>query len=76
MPGARGVSCEGGPSLNGSLLAAGLVDEVCVTRSPLLVGGVSARLAVGPEIGPDRFDLAHLLVDAEQFVFARWVRTR
>lgn len=31
--------CEGGPTLNGQLFAAGLVDELCVTIAPTLVGG-------------------------------------
>ena len=30
--GSRSCSCEGGPSLNGQLVAAGLVDELCLTR--------------------------------------------
>lgn len=33
------VLCEGGPTLNGLLAAAGLVDELCVTVTPALVGG-------------------------------------
>ncbi|MGQ0743655.1 MAG: dihydrofolate reductase family protein [Acidimicrobiales bacterium] len=38
------VLAEGGPVLNASLAEAGLVDEVCLTVSPLLVGGASARI--------------------------------
>lgn len=40
--GQRGLAhllCEGGPSLFTDLLTAGLVDELCLTTSPLLVGG-------------------------------------
>ncbi len=37
--GARVVLCEGGPSLIGQLVADDLVDESCLTISPLLVGG-------------------------------------
>ncbi len=39
---ARGLGrilCEGGPTLFGALIGAGLVDELCVTVSPLLAGG-------------------------------------
>jgi riboflavin biosynthesis pyrimidine reductase len=46
--GERGVSlvlCEGGPTLNGQLLSAGLVDEVCLTISPVLVGGRGPRIS-------------------------------
>ncbi|MGI8801976.1 MAG: dihydrofolate reductase family protein [Solirubrobacteraceae bacterium] len=37
--GVRSVVCEGGPTLNGELVAAGLVDELFLSISPLLVGG-------------------------------------
>lgn len=38
--GLSAILCEGGPTLNGALLAAGLVDEVHLTLAPQLVGGV------------------------------------
>src|SRR5690606_3806421 len=44
--GAEVVLCEGGPTVNGQLVAAGLVDEWCVTYSPRLVGGPAPRSAV------------------------------
>jgi riboflavin biosynthesis pyrimidine reductase len=47
--GAEVVLAEGGPHLNGELVAAGLVDEWCLTVAPLLAGGASDRAAVGPE---------------------------
>ncbi len=37
--------CEGGPTLNGQLLSAGLVDEICLTLSPVLVGGSGPRIS-------------------------------
>ncbi len=42
--GAGLVLCEGGPTLNGQLLADGLVDELCLTVSPALVGGLGKRI--------------------------------
>jgi riboflavin biosynthesis pyrimidine reductase len=42
--GARSVLAEGGPTLNGALAAAGLLDEVCVTLSPVLVGAEAKRI--------------------------------
>ena len=45
--GASVVLAEGGPALNGQLLAAGLLDEVCWTISPTLAGGDSSRMAKG-----------------------------
>jgi riboflavin biosynthesis pyrimidine reductase len=35
----RTLLCEGGPGLNRALIAAGVVDELLLTLSPLLVGG-------------------------------------
>lgn len=67
------VLCEGGPSLNGQLLAAGLVDEINLTISPLLAGGRSARVAVGPPAGPTPLSLAHLWA-ADAVLLARYVR--
>jgi riboflavin biosynthesis pyrimidine reductase len=43
--GARLVLCEGGPGINGQLLEAGLVDELCLTLSPALVGGLGKRIS-------------------------------
>jgi riboflavin biosynthesis pyrimidine reductase len=43
--GVRLVLCEGGPTLNGQLLNAGLVDEICLTLSPVLVGGRGPRIS-------------------------------
>lgn len=40
------VTCEGGPTLNAGLLRAGVVDELCVTVAPQLVGmPLAPRLA-------------------------------
>lgn len=47
--GLRRVLCEGGPSLFGDLVAAGAVDELCLTVAPLLAGGTAGRIARGPE---------------------------
>ncbi len=41
------ILCEGGPHLFGALYAANLVDEVCLTLSPLLTGPGSGRIIAG-----------------------------
>ncbi|EGD42206.1 riboflavin biosynthesis protein RibD C- domain protein [Nocardioidaceae bacterium Broad-1] len=46
--GLRHVLCEGGPSLLGSLLEAGLVDELCHTITPKLLAGDGRRIVTGP----------------------------
>lgn len=71
--GVRTVLAEGGPKLNGDLVAAGLVDELDLTVAPLLVGGDSDRVAVGPEVAPRGMALAHLW-EADGFLFARYTR--
>jgi 5-amino-6-(5-phosphoribosylamino)uracil reductase len=42
----RSVLCEGGPTLNASLLPYGLVDELFLTISPTLAGGADALTIV------------------------------
>ena len=45
--GARTVLAEGGPTLNGELARARLLDELCVTLSPLLASGDAKRIIAG-----------------------------
>ncbi|WP_246115835.1 dihydrofolate reductase family protein [Trebonia kvetii] len=42
------ILAEGGPSLNAQLAAAGLIDEVCLTVSPLLAFGDASGSWPGP----------------------------
>lgn len=46
--------CEGGPSLNRSLLAADLVDELFVTVAPKLVAGSGPGITAGDALDPPR----------------------
>lgn len=57
------VLCEGGPHLFGSLAAAGDVDELFLTLSPLLVGPGPGRIIAGAPIVPRRMRLRHALTD-------------
>jgi len=73
--GAEGVAsvlCEGGPTLNRALAADGLLDELCLTVSPLLVGGAGPRMLAGaaPAPGGVRMRL-HAAYEDEGFVFLR-----
>ncbi|MEV6965297.1 dihydrofolate reductase family protein [Hamadaea sp. NPDC051192] len=67
------VLCEGGPSLVGTLEAAGAVDELCLTISPVLAGPGGTRITAGPPSPPQRMELAHLLTDGE-LLFTRYTR--
>ena len=49
--GARMVLIEGGPTINGQLIAADLIDEWCLTIGPELIGGTSHRAAFSPPPG-------------------------
>jgi len=46
--GRRRILCEGGPRLLTDLLAAGLVDELCLTLAPVLVAGAAPKITHGP----------------------------
>lgn len=50
----RRVLLEGGPSLLGAALDAGVVDELALTWSPLLVGGDATRIVHGPLLSGSR----------------------
>lgn len=65
------VLLEGGPTLLGGFAAASRIDEVCLTISPLLVGGEGPRVAHG---GPARLRLrpAHL-VECGGALLGRWL---
>lgn len=72
----RYVQCEGGPSLNGAMLDADLIDEINVTTSPMLVGGAGPRLTNGAGAHTTRFTLAQLVADDESYLYGRWLRQR
>ncbi len=50
--GFRRVLCEGGPQLLAGMLAADVVDELCLTLAPILVGGNAPRIAHGGAVQP------------------------
>ncbi|WP_405610195.1 pyrimidine reductase family protein [Streptomyces sp. NBC_01511] len=65
---------EGGPRLLGQFVAAGVLDELCLTVSPLLAVGDAQRIAGGQRLAdPERFALAAVLEEAG-FLFTRYRR--
>ena len=75
--GVRSILCEGGPHLNGSLLAAGLVDELFLTTAPVLAGGADPLTIVegyAPE-EPVALELVWLLAAGSE-LFARYALAR
>jgi riboflavin biosynthesis pyrimidine reductase len=72
--GLRSVLAEGGPSLNGQLAAAGLVDELCLTLAPRLIGGQSKRVLDSPLLAtPDGLRLGSVC-EQDGFLFLRYLR--
>lgn len=67
------VLCEGGPHLFGALVAADLVDEMCLTVSPVLEGGDAGRAATGSPQATRRMRLAHVLT-TDDMVMLRYLR--
>jgi 5-amino-6-(5-phosphoribosylamino)uracil reductase len=73
----RSVLCEGGPTLNASLVPYGLVDELFLTISPLLAGGADALTILAGQPLPDLQGLGLLSVmRAEDELFLRYAFRR
>ncbi|MEU2321646.1 pyrimidine reductase family protein [Streptomyces althioticus] len=65
---------EGGPRLLGQLIAADVLDELCLTISPMLTAGDAQRIAGGPSVTlPRRFTLSSM-VEEDGFLFTRYRR--
>lgn len=45
------ILCEGGPAVLAQVAAAGLLDELCLTLSPQLIGGTAPRILEGLPVG-------------------------
>jgi riboflavin-specific deaminase-like protein len=71
--GVRAVLCEGGPTLNSHLLAAGLVDELFLTLHPKLVGGSDAFTIVAGRVlvAPAELDVVWV-AEGDGDLFTRW----
>ncbi|MFD9909564.1 pyrimidine reductase family protein [Streptomyces sp. NPDC059063] len=76
--GERGLTrllTEGGPRLLGQFVAADVLDELCLTVSPMLTAGAAQRIAGGPALAvPERFALTSVLEEAG-FLFTRYRRS-
>jgi riboflavin-specific deaminase-like protein len=71
--GVRSVLCEGGPTLNFHLLAAGLVDELFLSLNPKLAGGAAAlTIVAGRElVEPTELELVSV-AEGGGDLFTRW----
>lgn len=71
--GHRVVLSEGGPTWLGELVAAGLLDELCLTVSPLMGGDMLPVSVTPPGAGLVRLSLRHVLRDGDT-LFLRYER--
>ncbi|MGI8559744.1 MAG: RibD family protein [Solirubrobacteraceae bacterium] len=70
--GVRSVLCEGGPTLNGLLLAEGVVDELFLSLAPLLLGQREGlRIVAGQLSEVQQLELLWLL-ESESHLHARY----
>ncbi|WP_331737564.1 pyrimidine reductase family protein [Streptomyces sp. NBC_00019] len=72
--GLRRVDCEGGPTLFGGLISEDLVDALCLTVAPVLVGGLGGRIATHPLPATPRPMALEAVLQAEGSLFVRYRR--
>ena len=70
--GARHVLAEGGPSLNGQLARARVLDELCLTVSPRLVSGESKRIVAGAGLPAITDFVLRSVCEQDDFLFLRY----
>jgi len=76
--GLRKVLAEGGPGILGRLIAADLLDELCLTVAPMLVGAGAPRIVTGADVDrrdPSPLGLRHTMTDDDGYVFLRYARS-
>ena len=68
------IVSEGGPGIAAQLATVGLLDEVCLTVSPMLAAGQGGRILDGPALSPLLpLELVHVL-EADGYLFLRYRR--
>jgi riboflavin biosynthesis pyrimidine reductase len=70
------VLTEGGPLFLGSLIEDDLLDELCLTIAPILVGGVARRVVSGPGQVHTTMRRTHVLSDDDGYLYTRYVKGR
>lgn len=68
------VLTEGGPTLLGTFVDRGLLDELCLTVAPVMVGGAAVRIAAGAGDALRRMRRAHVMSDGEGYLYLRYIR--
>lgn len=68
------VLTEGGPSVLGMFIEQNVLDEMCLTVAPSLVGGASARIVTGSAEVHTAMQLKHGLTDDDGYLYLRYLR--
>ncbi len=68
------VLVEGGPSLNAQLVDADLLDELCLTTAPVIVGGDHGAIVAGARLDRPRRYAIDRVTSVGGLVFARYLR--
>jgi riboflavin biosynthesis pyrimidine reductase len=72
--GLRRVLTEGGPMLLSSFVDRDLLDELCLTIAPCVVGGRARRITTGPGEVLTRMRCAHVLTDEAGYLYTRYLK--
>ena len=74
--GTKTVLLEGGPTLNGAFVHEDLIDEFCLSFSPLLIGGSGPRVVKSSRTNEPRPMRLDRTLHQDGFLFHRYVRER
>jgi riboflavin biosynthesis pyrimidine reductase len=69
------VLTEGGPLFLGMLIEDRLLDELCLTVAPILVGGGSKRIVTGMGKVHTTMRRTHVLTDDDGYLYTRYVKS-
>ncbi|HYB37287.1 MAG TPA: pyrimidine reductase family protein [Mycobacterium sp.] len=68
------VLTEGGPTLLSSFVERDLLDELCLTIAPCVVGGQAQRITTGPGQVLTRMRCVHVLTDEAGYLYTRYTK--
>jgi riboflavin biosynthesis pyrimidine reductase len=68
------ILTEGGPMLHGSFIDRGLLDELCLTIAPFVVGGLPRRISTGPGQVLTSMRRHHVLTDDAGYLYMRYAK--
>ncbi|WP_280232267.1 pyrimidine reductase family protein [Nocardia cyriacigeorgica] len=73
--GLQKVVCEGGPTLAGQLAADHVLDELCLTTAPTVMGGPAGRVTHS-RLAALPVQCRHIIFDTDGAQLARWISNK